>query len=107
MLEANRGHWTVSVRNLNPDMHGKPDPQSWIVEITRSFEPGDLDAYRSADLDALGVMRLVPTSYPGSTWGTTSDGVGGHAGLTGGYYRLVKSGVSASFAKALAKGLGR
>ena len=104
--EANRGRWTVSVRNHNQRPNGQPDPQSWVVSITRGFNPGDRDAYVQADIEAAQVMRLVPCSYPGTTWGTTSDGVGGHAGLNNGHYDLMKSGVQATFAKALAAGLG-
>ena len=74
-----------------------------MVTIQRSFAPGDRDAYVAADGDAYSVMALAPVLYSGTTWGTTSDGVGGHAGMTGGYYRLNKSGVSKRFINALNK----
>lgn len=74
-----------------------------LVTIKASFTPGDRDAYVAHDGTAYGLLAGLHTVAPGSTWGTTSDGVGGHAGLTGGYYRLSKSGVSKRFTTALAK----
>lgn len=103
LAAAHQGGWAVQVRNLQARPNGQPDPQSWIVEIVRTFTPGDRAAYVDADVAAYGVLCYVPRTSAGCTWGTTSDGVGGHAGMVGGYYRLAKSGVSATFAKALAK----
>ena len=74
-----------------------------VVTIALSFEPGDRDAYVAADGVAWSVLSGAPMLYPGTTWGTDGASVGGHAGLTGGYYRLSKSGVSRRFVKALAK----
>ncbi len=76
-----------------------------IVTIEASFEPGDRDAYVRFDGSAYSVLRYAPVVTYGSTWGTDGASVGGHAGLTGGYYRLSKSGVSKRFAKALIKAL--
>ena len=74
-----------------------------VLTISKSFTPGDAAAYVSVDGDASHLIHSVPVVSYGSTWGTTSEGVGGHAGLTGGYYRLNRSGVSKRFATAAAK----
>ena len=76
-----------------------------VVTIALSFEPGDRDAYVAADGVAWSVLSAAPMLYPGTTWGTDGASVGGHAGLTGGYYRLSKSGVSKRFTNAAKKAL--
>lgn len=72
-----------------------------VVTISLDFAPNDRSAYVAADMDAYPLLMLLPQTSPGSVWGTTSDGIGGHAGLTGGYYRLSKSGVSKRVISAL------
>lgn len=105
-VAAADGAFRVQVRNLNARPNGQPDPQSWIVELTRTFEPGNSAEYVKTEGAAFALLRDVPRSYPGSTWGSTSDGVGGHAALASGNFHLCVSGVSATFAKALRKALG-
>ena len=78
-----------------------------VVTVTTSFAPGDTAAYVVADSVGYGLLSLVPVVDYGSTWGTEGSGVGGHAGLPGGYYRLSKSGCSKRFVKALSKGGAR
>ncbi len=78
--------------------HGDP-----IITVERHFTPGDRDAYIECDGLAFALIAAVPTVTYGSTWGTDGGSVGRHAGLTGGYYRLSRSGVSKRFAAALAK----
>jgi len=71
------------------------------VSATVRFEPGDRAAYLAAE-DACGrVLALLPMTYAGTVWGTDSGSVGGHAGLTGGYCRLSKSGIGRKLAAAL------
>lgn len=76
-------------------------PRRDVVTVTRRFTPGDVGSYTAAERDAWELIRQVPTVTYGSTWGTTSDGVGGHAGLTAGEMRLSCSGVSKRFTAAL------
>lgn len=73
-----------------------------VVTISTTFEPGDNAAYVKADGEAYGILSDLPRTGPGSTWGTTGDGVGGMVGRDGGYYRLNVSGVSKRVLKALA-----
>ena len=83
--------WKVNDRGLD------------VVEITKSFAPGDRDAYVQCDATAYSVLMHAPVVAPGTTWGTDGASVGGHAGMIGGYFRLAKSGVSKRFLKALVK----
>lgn len=93
LTEATNAGFTVTVKAF-PDR---------VVTIETAFTPGDRDAYIAADGAAGALMLAVPTVTYGTTWGTDGSGVGGHAGMAGGYYRLNKSGVSKRFANALAK----
>lgn len=76
-----------------------------VVTVEKTFTPGDTAAYLDAGVVAYRLLGMCPAVSAGTTWGTTSDGVGGHAGLTGGYYRLSKSGVSKRFTNAAKKAL--
>lgn len=72
------------------------------VTITKHFPAGDKAAYCDADMTAFGILALVP-ARGGSTWGTDGASVGGHVGLTNGYYTLNKSGTGKRFIDALRK----
>jgi len=78
----------------------------YVIEVSRSFDPSDVEQYRQAERDTWNALSLVPVTKPGSTWGSTSDNVGGHAALMNGRMYLCKSGVSVRFAKALIRLLG-
>lgn len=74
-----------------------------VLTVSTTFTPGDVDAYRKAESDAYSLLRMIRAPRPGSTWGTDSGSVGGHAGLTGGYMRLSKSGVDKRVLTAIRK----
>lgn len=74
-----------------------------IATVSFSFEPGDSRAYIQAESDALRILALLPMNRPGTVWGTDSASVGGHAGLTGGYVRMNKSGIAKRPAGAVLK----
>jgi hypothetical protein len=69
-----------------------------IVSVSLTFPAGDRDAYFAAENAARSLLYSVPTTRAGSTWGSTSDGVGGHAALQSGRFVLNVSGVSKNFA---------
>ena len=73
-----------------------------VVTIRTTFEPGDNDAYVTADGEGFAILSDLPRSGAGSTWGTTGDGVGGMVGRDNGYYQLKVSGVQKRVLKALA-----
>lgn len=74
-----------------------------VVTVSKQFVAGNSEAYCDAENEAFNIMALCPRTQLGSQWGTTSDGIGGHVGLTGGYMTLNKSGVSKRFIAALRK----
>jgi hypothetical protein len=82
-----------------------PGSKNWVVVTYKNFEPGDSSAYAEAENACLAVIHSLPRSG-GSIWGTTSDGVGGHVGLTHGYCEIKCSGVSNKAIKFLREGKG-
>lgn len=96
VAEAHAAHFTVEVKGYSGSM---------VVTVQTTFTPGNADEYSCAESFANTLLARVPMTYPGTVWGTDGASVGGHAGLTGGYMRLNKSGVGARFANAVRKAL--
>ena len=65
-----------------------------IIGLVKTFNPHDVNGYTEAERDCYAVIRQVPISRTGSTWGTTSDGVGGHVGLISGHMMPNRSGIN-------------
>jgi hypothetical protein len=70
-----------------------------VVRAEAVFAPGDRIAYSQLTGYAYAVLGQFRMVAPGSVWGTDPHSVGGHAGLTGGYVRLNKSGVEKRLAR--------
>lgn len=64
-----------------------------VITLCKRFRPGDTAAYCRAESE-VGIIYSIRQTEPGSTWGTDGASIGGHAGLTGGYMRLHRSGCS-------------
>jgi hypothetical protein len=80
----------------------RPIYRNDVIEVETSFTPGDANAYMAAESAATALLRVVPRVTYGTTWGSTSDGVGGHAALTSGQFYLAVSGVSRRFGSGVA-----
>jgi hypothetical protein len=98
--------WTVELSQDRCPYTGRVQTGSGCITVETRFEPGDTAAYIEAERTANELVRMAHVVAYGSTWGTDSASVGGHAGLTGGYMRLSKSGVGARWLAATAKALG-
>jgi len=72
-----------------------------ILTVRVTFQPGDAKAYMLAEAACRSVLRHLPITRPGSTWGTDSGSIGGHVGLTNGYCELHVSGGDKRVLKAL------
>lgn len=95
----------AKARGFRIDVRKTGHGSEYIVTVETSFEPNNTAACTRAESDANYLLGFAPMMYPGSVWGTDSASVGGHAGLTGGYMRLNKSGVGGRFGQALTKAL--
>lgn len=68
-----------------------------IVALSATFTPGDATAYAMAESKVLGHLDSAPATSAGSTWGDTSDGVGGALAVNRGSLTIKRSGVSKRF----------
>lgn len=64
-----------------------------VVTITKSFRPGDENAFRHLDGEWYGILSVVP-ARGGSVWGTDGSGVGGYSAILHGVFTMNVSGVS-------------
>jgi hypothetical protein len=74
-----------------------------VVEVRKFFAPGDCNAYTQAEGEANTLVYMLLVTSPGSVWGTDGASIGGHMGLTGGYMKLNRSGISKRVIAALSK----
>lgn len=72
-----------------------------LVEVVARFDANDSKQYVAVESAAYSVLRHFRQTRPGSTWGSTSDGVGGHAALVSGQFHLCKSGIAKRELRAL------
>lgn len=71
------------------------------MSITKSFTPGDKQAFTECDMMAGSVLEMLPRTRPGSDWGTDGGGVGGMVALTNGQFKMNRTGGSMPVLKAL------
>lgn len=70
-----------------------------VVTISRNFTPGDLSAFTDCDMVGPSFLDRLPTTSPGSTWGTDW----GYSAIKNGCYTLNRSGISKRVVSKLAK----
>ena len=78
-----------------------------IVRVDKRFTAGDAGEYGDAESKARALLAHLPITRPGSTWGTTSDGVGGYVGLKNGEMTLSRSGVDKRWCRQVSTEMGR
>jgi hypothetical protein len=85
---ANEYGWEVTVRGS-------------ILTITKSGI-NSIDDFVHADMEYFSILGLLPSTSPGSIWGTTGDGVGALSAMTTRRFVVNKSGGSKRILKAIA-----
>ena len=85
---ANRLGWVVSVRGS-------------ILTISKPV--ANREEFVAADGEYFDILSRLPTTSPGSTWGTDGGGIGGAAIMDGGTFVMNKSGGSKRVLQALAR----
>jgi hypothetical protein len=74
-----------------------------ILEIEKSIVPGDNDSFVTADMEYYSILGLLPSTSPGSIWGTDGGGIGALSAMNSGRFVMKKSGGSKMVLKALEK----
>lgn len=74
-----------------------------ILTITKKIIPGDNESFRNADMEYGMILGLLPSTSPGSTWGTDGGGIGAMTAMRSGTFTMNKSGGSVRVLNALKK----
>ena len=74
-----------------------------ILTITKRFPAGSNDGLVECDTQYWLILSLLPTTSPGSTWGTDCGGIGAVAALNSGVFKMNKSGGSKRVLNTLVK----
>lgn len=83
--------WEIVVRNES------------LLTITKKIDNNDTDDFVKADGEYYHILSLVPTTAPGSIWGTDGGGVGALSAMKHGLFVMNKSGCSKRVLSALQK----
>ena len=74
-----------------------------IITISKSFTPGDMDAFVDCDSEYYSILSLAPLKG-GSIWGTDGGGIGAISAIKNGLFVMNKSGNTGKrFLRALEK----
>ena len=84
------------------------DQYGWSIEVRGSVltitkRISGREEFVTADSEYYGILSCLPTTSPGSVWGTDGGGVGAMHAINSGVFRMNKSGGSKRVLKALEK----
>ena len=87
----------------------RAEEYNWSVNVRGSIltiQKGEIysrDDFVRADMEYYGILGLLPTTSPGSMWGTDGGGVGALEAMRSGVFTMNKSGGSKRVLAALQK----
>lgn len=76
---------------------------SGILKIKKRITPNDNESFVRADSEYGSILELLPTTSPGSVWGTDGGGIGALSAMNSGVFVMNKSGGSKRVLTQLAK----
>lgn len=74
-----------------------------ILTITKKIKVGDKTDFSKADGEYYDILGILPTTSPGSIWGTDGSGIGAISAMNTGSFVMNKSGGSVRVLNALKK----
>jgi hypothetical protein len=74
-----------------------------VLTIRKRIPVNDNEAFVTADMEYGSILGYLPSTRPGSVWGTDGGGIGALAAIKSGVFTMNKSGGSKLVLKALAK----
>ena len=87
--------------NLCREWGWTPSVRGSILEITKTFTPGDNSGFCTADMEYGSLLDLIPRTSAGSTWGTDGGGMGALTAMRTGVFRMKMSGGSKRVLRAI------
>lgn len=83
--------------NWTPSLFGD------VLKIKKIINKNDNADFAKADSEYWSLLGMIPTTSPGSTWGTSGDGVGAISAINNGVFTMNKSGCSIRVINAIRK----
>ncbi|MCP4994763.1 MAG: hypothetical protein GY934_13430 [Gammaproteobacteria bacterium] len=74
-----------------------------VLTIVKDIEVHDNASFAQADGEYYDILSLLPTTRPGSTWGTDGGGIGAVSAMRCGVFTMNKSGGNMNVLKALGR----
>ena len=74
-----------------------------ILTIQKRIRVDSKEDFMRADMEYYSIFSLLPTTRPGSVWGTDGGGIGALTAMNTGVFTMKKSGGNKLVLKALAK----
>jgi len=74
-----------------------------ILRITKHFTAGSMEKFVECDMEYYEILSLLPSTEPGSVWGTDGGGVGAIGAINSGVFQMNKSGGSKRVLSAISK----
>ena len=87
---AEKLNWSVDVRG-------------GVLCITKHFAVGSMEDFVDCDMEYYEILSLLPSTEPGSVWGTDGGGVGAISAIQSGVFQMSKSGGSKRVLSAISK----
>ena len=82
--------WTYTVRGS-------------VLTIKKQIGVGSTDEFIGADMEYYSILGLLPSTGPGSIWGTDGSGIGALSAINSGVFTMNKSGGNKRVLSALEK----
>mgnify|MGYP001166267254 CR=1 FL=1 len=74
-----------------------------ILRITKHFTAGSMEEFVECDMEYYEILSLLPSTEPGSVWGTDGGGIGALGAIKSGVFQMSKSGGSKRVLSAISK----
>ena len=91
----------VKIKSMADSLGWKIAVRGTILTITKKIS--GKEEFTKADMEYYSILGLLPSTSPGSVWGTDGGGIGAMSAINTGVFKINKSGGSTAVLKALAK----
>jgi len=93
----------IQIKALADKLNWNLNVRGSILTITKNIIPGSKESFCQADMEYYSILDLLPSTSPGSVWGTDGGGVGAISAMNSGLFKMNKSGGSKRVLNALTK----
>lgn len=91
------------IKETADELGWRVDVRGDVLKVTKHLDKSDPDAFVKADSEYYSILGYLPTSRPGSIWGTDGGGVGALSAINSGVFKMNMSGGNKRVLNALRK----